>query len=84
MGVTIRSYSLITTVAIYNLALVLIFFLRKRNLFLIRYGPGVLLFITQLSGIHLLSLVDSIHMLVIDGRSYALSKGWAAIQPVPC
>lgn len=60
MGVTIRSYSLIAMVAIYNLALVLILFLCKRNLFQIRYGPAVLLFITQLSVIHLLSLADSI------------------------
>lgn len=68
MGVTISSYSLITTIVLYNLALILIYILRKRNLLLIRHGEDVLLFITLLSVIRLLSPVDFLRAYVIQSE----------------
>lgn len=58
MGVIISSYSLVTTFVLYNLALVLIYFLRWKDSFMARCGTEVLLFITLLAVIRLLSPVD--------------------------
>lgn len=68
MGITISSYSLITTILIYNLALVLIYSLRNKDLFLIRYGASVLLFITLLSVIRLFSPVDFLRAYVVQSK----------------
>lgn len=71
MGVIISSYSLVTTFVLYNLALVLIYFLRRKGSFMARCGTEVVLFITLLAVIRLLSPVDS-------PQAYIVRSAWIA------
>lgn len=58
MGVIISSYSMITTIVLYNLALILIYFLRRKKSFMALCGTEVMLFVTLLAVIRLLSPID--------------------------
>ncbi|MCM1149343.1 MAG: M56 family metallopeptidase [Butyricicoccus sp.] len=71
MGVEISSYSLVTTIILYNLALVLIFFLRGKNSFMARCGTEVLLFITLLAVVRLLSPVDLSRAYIVRSEKFA-------------
>lgn len=71
MGVIISSYSLVTTFVLYNLALVLIYFLRSKNSFMARCGTEVMLFITLLAVIRLLSSVDFSRAFIVRSEKLA-------------
>lgn len=71
MGVIISSYSLVTTIVLYNLALVLIYFLRRKNSFMARCGTEVMLFITLLAVIRLLSPIDFSRAFIVRSKKLA-------------
>lgn len=71
MGVIISSYSLVTTVVLYNLALVLIYFLRRKNSFMARCGTEAMLLITLLAVIRLLSPIDFPRAYIIRSEKLA-------------
>ena len=49
----ISTYSFVTAVILYNLVLVLVYLLRRKTSFLLRYGAQALLFMTALAFLRL-------------------------------
>lgn len=83
MGVIISSYSLVTTIVLYNLALVLIYLLRRKNSFMARCGTEVMLFITLLAVIRLLSPVDFPRAYIVRSETFAPAvKNFLTFSPL--
>lgn len=71
MGEIISSYSLVTTIVLYNLALILIYFLRRKKSFMALCGTEVMLFITLLAVIRLLSPIDFPRAYIVRSENLA-------------
>ena len=65
----ISSFSVISAVLVFNLALVLVYLLRRRSGFLINCGTGTLVFIAALGFVRLLSPLDFEFSLVIRSET---------------